>query len=131
MAHVKPGVLSLDRSLCANGNGEVEIAPDFEAEETGRRDADNLEWLAVQCELSADRARRAAEFTLPERVADDYAAGPATPFVIGGSKDASHNRRDAEDFEKIAAHPQASGRAYLPALGQVERVFTPGDGARK
>src|SRR5262245_5569689 len=131
MAHVKPGVLPLDRLLCANGNGEVERAPDFEAEETGRRDADNLEWLAVQCELTSDRARRAAEFTLPERVADDYAARPASPSVIGRSKDTSQNRRNAEDFEKIAAHPDASGRADLPALGEIERVFTPGEGARK
>src|SRR5262249_28670932 len=44
---------------------------------------------------------------------------------------ASQNRRDAEDFEKIAAHPHASGRADLPALGEIEGVFTPGEDARK
>src|SRR5262249_19010979 len=68
-------------------------------------------------------------FTLPERVADDYAAGPATPYVIGGSKDASPNRGDAENIEKNAAHPHASGGAGLPPPGGTERVITPGDGA--
>ena len=49
---------------------DVELAPDFDAEERWRRHADDRHLVAVKRDGLLQDVGAAAEFTLPERVAD-------------------------------------------------------------
>ena len=66
----------------ADGDVDVGGAADFDAVETGANDADDLEGLAVEGELSVEHGGRSGVFALPEIVADDGEGGAAATVVV-------------------------------------------------
>src|SRR5215510_1644704 len=99
-----------DHRLRAQWHGNIEVPPDFDAIET---------------------RRRAAEFTLPERITDHRARRAATAPIIGGLKDSALLRADAEHIEKVAAHPQPLRVTRLAANREIERLRAPSEHAGK
>ena len=83
-AAIERALLAANERLGAERDGDVERAPDVDAEEPGRRDADDRERHAFDHERPADDVRRAAEAPLPEGVADhrDRTIGSAAAPVI-------------------------------------------------
>ena len=69
--------------LGAQRHRDVEVATDLDAEEARRRDADDLEGMAVECDGAAERGRAAAILALPEPVADDGGRRRAAAPIVG------------------------------------------------
>ena len=117
--------------LGAERHGHVEGPPDFDAEEAGRRDADNVVGVAVEHDAAADRRRIAAVLALPEAIADHGRRCRAAATVVLRVQKTTDHRRDAEGVEEVAAHPEATREPRLPAGGQVEAVSAPHERVRE
>src|SRR5215475_11737536 len=83
---------------------QAKRGPDFvsgvgKAELRGHH-ADHFEGLAIEARGAADHVGAAAEFALPERLAEDYDLVRAA-FVLSVAEIAAEHRMDTEDVEKI------------------------------
>lgn len=91
------------RGACGQRCVHVGPAPDLRAEESLRRDADNLGERAVHADRLADRVIGAAKLALPHAMADDdHRRAPHA--IILREKRAPQARRDAERLEVVVAH---------------------------
>src|SRR5437660_3944918 len=114
-----------DDWLRADGHRDVERSSGLYSEEAGRGDADDLERMTVEADRPADGRRLTAVLPLPERVADDDAWRCATADVVLRSQQPAGERRDAQDVEEPAAHPQSLDGARLSAFGEIECLDVP------
>ena len=130
-APIERALLATDEGLGAERDGDVERAPDVEAEESRRRDADNRERDALDHERSADDVSRSPEAALPERVADhrDGTIGSAPSAVVVFAPGATEDRGDAEHIEVASGRPDAVDELRRSALREVEPRARPGEGA--
>src|SRR5262249_44707980 len=115
----------------AERRGDIEGAPDLRAEEAGRRDAGDLDLVAVELELATDRARVGAELAPPEALADHDGGGVAAAPIVGGVEHAAEQRRDAERVEEVAADEEAARPSDRAGLRQVVAPGAPGDEHRE
>lgn len=119
-------ILGIQDGVGADRNREVEVPADLRAEKTGWSNADHFERAAVEVDFRAQHRRLAAEFALPERIADHRARRGAVAHVVGCGKHATQQRLHAQHGKKVAAHKQAVLReAVLAALGKIEGSAVP------
>jgi hypothetical protein len=92
------------RECHLGGERRIEVDPfaDRNAEETGRRDADDRRQCAVDADGGVGETRAVGEVPLPQPVADDDGEG-APERVIGGGQRTSDRRRHAKLAEEVRA----------------------------
>src|SRR6185369_14581337 len=81
-AGVETSVFAGDDCVGADRQRDVERAPDFQTEEAGRCDADDFERFVGEGYFATDDVWIAAEFTLPEPMADDCARRRAATVIV-------------------------------------------------
>src|SRR5262245_16330736 len=102
-AVVNPVIFAFDDGFGANRRGHVKAAPNFDAEESGLSNADDLDWMAVERDLPPYDCRIAAVCALPERVADDCAGRTAAALIVGAREDAPQRGLYSERSEELSA----------------------------
>jgi hypothetical protein len=117
--------LAVRERLRAQRHRDIEVATDLDTEEAGRRDADNLKGVAVECDRAPERGGAAAIFALPEPVADDGGRRRAAAPIVRSREHAPKHRAHLEGVEEIAAHPQTIDRPTLTTGAQVELGGSP------
>src|SRR5262249_7844213 len=111
--------------LRAYGHGNVKVVAHGHPGEVRRRDADDIHDLVVEPQLLPQR-RAAAEFLLPEAIADHCARqSAAAPIVLYG-EDAPGERPDAQDTEELTAYVQAIHKTSIAARVARETDVVPG-----
>src|SRR5262245_15850125 len=76
--------------------------------------------MPLEHQRAADRRRLAAEFALPETVAQDDGRRRAAAAIVGRGDEAADIRADAECFEEPAVHPETGGGPRLARRRHVE-----------
>src|SRR5580704_7677698 len=94
--------------------------------ESRRRDAENLEGIAIEGQAFADHRGVAGKITLPESEADIGGRYATTGLVIFATEETPENRLYAEDVKEIAADTETFGVADFPAGCQIELLAGPG-----
>ena len=103
-----PGARRAHDRLHHHRHVERPRAADLRPGESGRRDADDREDVAVEADLAADDVRLAAETCLPELVADDRHRMRARRLVVDAREQPSAGRLDAEHVEEVAGDDEAA-----------------------
>ena len=112
-------------------NDDIEGAADFDAEEAGRGDADDIERVTLERHrLSEELPATAAVFAAPERVADHGRAG-ASATIVRRVQQAACFGLHAEHVEEVAADPEDVRRADFAAVRQVDLIRAPGEDSGK
>lgn len=111
----------------AEGQGDVERPPDFEARERLGCDADDRERTVEDGECASDDGLASAELRLPERMADHCGAGAAATAVVTRVEEPSPFRCNAEHREEVPAHPEAACLPCVEAPTDEQPGIRPGE----
>ena len=109
-----------------DGNGNVVAFANLNPKERGRSHTQHGERVPVEGQLPPDDIGFAAEFALPEGVADHSPRIDASIGVVLWRNGAAHDGVDAKDIEEIAADVEPLGIADFAARCQVEPSRAPG-----
>ena len=127
---LEPAVRAWWQPLGAKRHRHIKSPSDFEARELARRDADDLVRVAAEREPPANRRGVAAEFRLPESVADHHFRRAARRLIVRGREHTAQQRPDAEHSEEVAAHQQRRRESRLVIdAGQADAARAPGEHA--
>src|SRR5262249_27415685 len=104
----------------------VEAAADFETEELGRCDADDVVVVAIELQRFPHCRHLPAEFPLPEPVPEYDGRPGAAANVVGRREEAADQRTNAERRDIDAADPHAARISRLAVRVHVEGRRAPG-----
>src|ERR1700735_4523932 len=127
-AFVEKRILVVDDGLSANRDRHVEASAHIGAEEIGRRYANHRKGMAVELNLRADRASRAAVMLLPESVAQDRRAATSAR-VVGRVEKPAEQRLNSERREISPAGVEPVEVLNFSAVGEIELLGKPGQNA--
>ncbi len=124
-------VFAIDEGLGAYWNRDIERTANFDAEEAGLRDADDLERFAIEEDFATDGRGLAAIFALPVRIAEHCARRAAARAVVCAGEDTSKSGDHAESLEEIAARVEPLDVSHFATRRSIEAVRGPGKEARE
>src|SRR5262249_44740966 len=105
-----PGMANRDAALLvlgkqpvgAQGNRDVEAAPDLHAEKRRRRDADYWNQMTIETDGATQDPGVARELPLPERMAEHDSRAPAGLSIVFCGDCPPYHRTHSQETEKLA-----------------------------
>src|SRR5579864_3396630 len=87
--------------------------------------------MSLERNFLAEHVRRAAKFTLPERITDHRARRAASGTIVARCEKSARNLLHAQDVEEFSAHPQRLRVTRFAAQRKIKCRWPPGKNARK
>src|SRR5262249_16490554 len=115
----------------AQGNRDVEAAPDLHAEKRRRRDADYWNQMTIETDGATQDPGVARELPLPERMAEHDSRAPAGLSIVFCGDCPPYHRTHSQETEKLAAHIEPFGVTRFASVREIEARCAPGEHAHE